>query len=139
MAAPRTYWFNSAILHDTDGNVIDSILLAGVRRLRVESVGGGGSAALNTFTAAAPAVVVVGVVSTALVGANAARKYLAIGLTTSGGRISLNIAAGAAVLNSGITIFTASGHIFDAAGLPTAAVNAIADAGARNVWIQEGS
>lgn len=83
----------------------------------------------------APAAVSVGVASTAVLGANAARKGLTL-VNTSSNTISLAF-GNAAVLNSGITLVPFGTFTMDAYDYTTAAINAIASAASSNLAVQE--
>jgi len=114
------------------------------RAIAVDAVGavivsGTGAAPLNTVTFAAPTFATVGVASALVVAANAARKALILTVTLAGRRVSLGFGAAPAVLDSGITIVTAQPLVLDSSMLSTQAVNAIANAAATNLAIQEGS
>lgn len=89
-----------------------------------------------SLTASAPAAVSVGVASGALVTSNASRKGLII-RNTSANTVSLNLAGGAAVLNSGVTLSPGGTFEMGDYDFTTAAINAIASAAASNVAVQE--
>lgn len=105
-------------------------------RLQVLSTAATGS--LNTMTMAAPTFATVGVASGSILAAAAGRKGLVLTVTTAGERVSFGFGA-AAVLNSGITIFTAQPLQLDADFLTTQEVFAIASAAGVNVAIQQGT
>lgn len=92
----------------------------------------------NVFTPAGAVNVSVGVATTLLAAANANRKFLSVSIITSGARVSLGLGA-AAVLDAGITLYTAGTYVFDSSGVTTGAVNAISSIAATSVGVQEGS
>lgn len=85
--------------------------------------------------AEAPAAISVGVVSTAILAANAARKSARI-VNTSLNRVSLAFGA-PAVLDSGMTLYPGGAFNMDRFDYNTAAINGIASAAASNVGVQE--
>ena len=104
--------------------------------VRVNVVAGGGAA--GALTAATPTTASVGAVSASAVSANANRKGLVLINTSTGGqRISLNLAGGTAVLDSGVTLWPRGVFQMDATTLTTAAIHAIASAGSASLAVQE--
>jgi len=138
----------ATILDSVDGQKTLSCIFgydgADWRRISVDATGNmnvviSGGLPLNTTTMSAPGgPVVVGVASTPLVAANANRKFLSISVVTSGARVSLGLDGNAAVLDAGITLYTAGTYVFDAMGLTTGAIEAISSIAATNVGYQEG-
>lgn len=102
-------------------------------------VGGGGIAPLNVFVGASPTFFTAGVASAPAIAANAARKWISITVTTAGGQISLGLDGNAAVLGSGITVFTGQPVVFDADGVSLGAIAIIANMAGVNVSIQQGA
>lgn len=91
----------------------------------------------NVLTGSAPSAASVGVVSAAVVAANAARKGLVL-TNTSLGTISLGLDGNAAVLNSGITLNARGGTwVMDEYTYTVGAITAIAAIAASNLAIQE--
>lgn len=90
-----------------------------------------------SLTGSAPSSVSVGVASGVVIAANAARKGLVLTNTSTLGTVSFNIAAGSAVLNSGITLYPRGVWVMDEYTFTTAAINGIASLAATGVAIQE--
>jgi hypothetical protein len=90
---------------------------------------------LSTLTASAPTAATVGVASASAVAANAGRKGLVL-INTSNKRISLGFGS-AAVLDSGVTLFSGDVFIMDSTSFSSAVVNAIASGAASNLSVQE--
>lgn len=90
-----------------------------------------------SLTASAPATASIGVTSTTVIVANTSRKGLVIQNTSSLATISLNLVGGAAVLNSGVTLFPHDTYYMDEWSFTTAQINAIASIAATPVSIQE--
>lgn len=90
----------------------------------------------TTSTGSSPTAATVGVSSGVVIATNANRKGLVL-TNTSSSTISLNIAAGSAVLNSGITLFPGGVWVMDLMTFTTAAINGIASAASSNIAIQE--
>lgn len=89
-----------------------------------------------SLTASAPTSVSVGVASGVILAANASRKG-AVFTNLSSARISFNLAAGAAVLNSGITLLPGGVFVMDEYTFTNAAVNGIASVAASALSVQE--
>lgn len=88
------------------------------------------------LTPAAPTATAVGVASASALASNASRRGLVM-TNTSANKISLNIVGGAAVLNSGITLYPGGTWYMDEFTYTTAAIFAIASAASSNLAIQE--
>lgn len=88
------------------------------------------------LTPSAATAVSVGVASTSLVAANASRKGLIV-TNISANKISLNLLGGAAVLNTGITLFPGWIWEMDEFSFTTNAIDAIASVAATVITIQE--
>lgn len=95
-----------------------------------------GNPDFSSLSPAAPTAVAVGVASTAVLAANAARKGLIL-VNTSAAAISLNVVGGTAVLNSGITLYPGGTWVMDSFSYTVAAINGIASVAASNIAIQE--
>ena len=138
MAANKQGIIIPACLVDTDANTIDSVLLAGVRRLRVESTPAAGVAPLNIVTMAAPTFATVGVASGVIVAANATRLYISL-VNDSANTIWLAFGA-AAVVGSGTRLNANGGAlVMGANGLSRQDIRGIALVAGSNVTVQEGA
>ncbi len=89
------------------------------------------------LTGSSPATVTIAATSTSAVASNGSRKGLILTNTTSLSTISLNVAGGSAVLNSGITLYPHDSWVMDEYSFTTAAINAIASVGSSTLSIQE--
>lgn len=88
------------------------------------------------LTPASPTAATVAATSGSALAANSNRKGL-IMINTSINTISLNIVGGAAVLNSGITLYPGGVWYMDEYSFTTSAIFAIASAASSNLSIQE--
>lgn len=107
--------------------------------LTVQGVAGGKSLNINSKTAltpSSPTAVTVAATSGSAVASNANRTGLVL-VNTSINTISLNIVGGAAVLNSGITLYPGGTWCMDEYTFTTSAIFAIASAAGSNLSIQE--
>jgi len=118
----------TARLNDGVGNAITSTTQGAKQRLDVTTGA--------PLTPASPTAATVGVASASSLATNANRKGLVM-TNTSNARISLNIVGGAAVLNSGITLFPGGVWVMDDFTFTTSAIFAIASAASSNLAIQE--
>lgn len=91
---------------------------------------------LIALTGSSPANATVGITSASAISANSSRKGLIV-INTSINTISLNVVGGAAVLNSGITLYPGGVWNMDQFSFTTAAIFAIASAASSNLSIQE--
>lgn len=92
----------------------------------------------GSTTASAPTTQTIGTTSGTVVASNANRKGLALTNTsTSGQRISLHMAGGAAVLDSGRTLWPGDIFEMDPWSFTTAQINGIASAASATLGIQE--
>lgn len=91
----------------------------------------------SPLTASAPTFATIGVASGTVIAANANRKGLVVQNTSSLATISLNLVAGSAVLNSGITLYPHDIWYMDEWTFTTAQINAISSLASTNVSIQE--
>jgi hypothetical protein len=127
----RGRWKDETILTSEDGVNVAIVDVTGA--LKVTTTGGGGN-----LTASAPAVVAVGVASALAVAALAGRKGLILrNLSTAGQRISLGFSGGAAVLDSGATLYMADTYNMASYDFTVGQVNAIASAAGASLGIQE--
>jgi hypothetical protein len=113
----------TALQQDSEGNLLVNVV-----------VGGGGSSK-TPQNPAAPAQVSVGVTTTSVLGANAARTGLVL-TNLSNGVISIGLGA-SAVLNSGITLTPNGVWVMDAFTFVTTSINAIAQFGASILAVEE--
>lgn len=86
-------------------------------------------------TAASPTAVSVGVASGVVLAANSSRRGLMM-TNTSSARISFNFVGGAAVLDSGLTLYPGQTYTMDFMTFTTAEIRAIASAAASNLAVQ---
>jgi hypothetical protein len=127
----RGRWRDETIITSEDG--VNVAIVDATGALKVTTTGGGGN-----LTASAPAVAAVGVASALAVAANAGRKGLILrNLSTAGQRISLGFSGGAAVLDSGTTLYMADAFNMEAYDFTVGAVNAIASAAGASLAVQE--
>lgn len=93
---------------------------------------------VGSTTASAPTTATIGASSGTVIASNASRKGLALTNTSTGGqRISLHMAAGSAVLDSGITLWPGDSFVMTRETFTTAQVNGIASAASGTIGIQE--
>lgn len=90
-------------------------------------------------TPASPTFATIGVTSTTAVASNTNRKGLILQNTSSLATVSLNIVGGAAVLNSGITLYPHDVWEMDTSFFTTSQINAISSLASTNLSIQEAS
>lgn len=90
-----------------------------------------------SLTGSSPATATIGVSSGAVIAANANRKGLVIVNTSTISTVSLNVVAGTAVLDSGITLTPHGTWTMDEYTFTTAAINGIASLASTILSIQE--
>jgi len=93
---------------------------------------------VGSTTASSPTTATVNGSSGTVIASNANRKGLALTNTSTGGqRISLHMAAGSAVLDSGITLWPGDSFVMTRETFTTAQINGIASAASGTIGIQE--
>lgn len=92
----------------------------------------------GSTTASAPTTATIGVASATVITSNASRKGLVLTNTSTGGqRISLHMANGTAVLDSGVTLWPGDAMVMAPNLFTTAQINGIASAASGTVGVQE--
>lgn len=119
----------------------EAILIGGsdgtdLRALSVTTAGAINVVINQSSTGSSPTAATIGVASGTVIASNTARKGLVL-TNTSVNVESFNIAGGAAVLRSGITLYPGGVWVMDQYTFTTAAINGIASAASSNCAIQE--